>query len=137
MADNTPVAFNRDSADLIGRVVKEFRGQGRGELPLPKRRRVVSSSEPAAASGAAKFGVTEGIGDAHAIIGTTGTAGSCTVRIWRLNGDGSTEQTETTETWYNLSTTGEIPTGAVVQAKEIDGLMVIDVQDCAPSLVEE
>lgn len=34
-----PVNFNRRSAELIGRVVKEFRGTGKGELPLPKRRR--------------------------------------------------------------------------------------------------
>ncbi len=26
--------------DLIGRTIKDFRGQGRGELPLPKRRRM-------------------------------------------------------------------------------------------------
>ncbi len=38
-AGDEPVSFNRKSADLIGRVVKDFRGLGRGEIPLPKRRR--------------------------------------------------------------------------------------------------
>lgn len=34
-----PVNFNRKSADLIGRTIKDMRGRGRGETPLPKRRR--------------------------------------------------------------------------------------------------
>lgn len=41
-AGDEPVRFNRRSADLIGRTIKEFRGRGRGELPLPKRRRMVT-----------------------------------------------------------------------------------------------
>jgi hypothetical protein len=40
MGGDEPVSFNRKSADLIGRTIKEFRGRGRGELPPPKRRRM-------------------------------------------------------------------------------------------------
>lgn len=43
-AGDEPVRFNRKSADLIGRTIKEFRGRGRGELPLPKRRRGTGDS---------------------------------------------------------------------------------------------
>ncbi len=38
-ADDEPVNITLGSANLLGRVVKEFRGRGRGEVPLPKRRR--------------------------------------------------------------------------------------------------
>lgn len=57
MADTDPVNFNRRSADLIGRTIKEFRGQGRGELPLPKRRRGV----PGGGGGISEITTTFGI----------------------------------------------------------------------------
>jgi hypothetical protein len=40
VADNDqPVMLTKGSVDLIGRVLKEFRGSGVGELPLARRRR--------------------------------------------------------------------------------------------------
>lgn len=39
MAEDDPIALNRKSFDLLGKVVKDFRGRGRGELPPPARRR--------------------------------------------------------------------------------------------------
>src|SRR5262245_41378625 len=39
MNPNDPALMTRGSIDLIGRELKKFRGQGKGELPVPQRRR--------------------------------------------------------------------------------------------------
>lgn len=56
------------------------------------------------------------------------TAGSGTVSVWSISGT-TLADTGTNETWYNISA-ATITSGVFLQAKEIDGQMVIDFEDC-------
>jgi len=70
MADK-PAPFNRKSAELVGRTVKEFRGRGRGEAPPPKRPRHVMA--PGGGTVSLKFAITQLTGGETVIPAATGS----------------------------------------------------------------
>lgn len=87
---NDPVNITRASADLLGRVIKDSRGRGRGEVPLAKRRRPIGGSGGGGHSTlSASFAVvTSFIGPAT---GDTGTIvpGGGQVQAYDIAGDGT------------------------------------------------
>ncbi len=74
--------------------------------------------------GVAKIGKAAGTIDAR----TGTTAGSGDVEIWTISGTTLTAS-GVTETWYNIASQS-VAGSTFLQAKQIDGQMVIDFEDC-------